>query len=268
MRARHHRFCDDSLACDCFLPQGHARCRSSWQIHINPAAETDKADTLARDNHVTGLHERHDPTRYQACDLRKADALTTPGFEQDMLAFIVFTCLVEVRIHEFARNIDNLPDRSAHRRAIDMDVEHTHENRYATHQFVAEPVWSRHFGRWRNIADQGYQPVRWCNDQIIICRRHADRIAKKRGDPDCQADKGPGNDVPAQPKKQDGCGRRYRKIFIGFGMNGWPLPAHIAVVARGLLKLCHARLIQLVVRGDNRLHISAPHPVDCAGFAP
>ena len=61
-----------------------------------------------------------------------------------MLPFIFFARFVEIGIHEFARHIDQSLNDTANRRAIDVNVEDTHENRHTRNLRRLQPRASIH----------------------------------------------------------------------------------------------------------------------------
>ena len=82
-------------------------------------------------------HETDDPARDQTGDLHHADAAGA-GRNDQAVALIVEARLVEVGIKEFAGLIDDLLNAPRRRAAVDVTIEHAHEDRDARQQLVAE----------------------------------------------------------------------------------------------------------------------------------
>src|SRR5215213_4655906 len=114
--------CDRTLA-DC--DEGHVTLR---EVNVNTAAETNKADPLARRDLAALVHKSDDPAGDQPGDLDDADAASGVRLDGEGLAFIVFAGLVQVGIDEFAGHISDADDPAVYRRAIHMHVEDIHEN--------------------------------------------------------------------------------------------------------------------------------------------
>ena len=64
------------LAADRRLTGRNQNVAAGRQININPAAETDQADTLACRYASPLAHKSHDPPRDQTCDQHHADLLS------------------------------------------------------------------------------------------------------------------------------------------------------------------------------------------------
>ena len=113
-----------------------------------------------------------------------------------MLALILVAGFVEVGIEEFARDIDNPFDRTADRRAVDVHIEHAHENRNPGHRLFTQCLRSAQFGRWRHNLDQRDQAVGGCHNKTIVSRRGTRGIAKERQRPCGYAEHRPSQRFP------------------------------------------------------------------------
>src|SRR4029078_8507592 len=123
--------CDHGLAGDRALAEQDLGRGPGGQIDVDPAAEADQADALTRFDDIAFLDERQDSPRNQPGDLGEADASAVRSLDQEMLALIVLARLVEVGVNELARHVGDALDSPRDRRAIDVNVEHAHENRDA-----------------------------------------------------------------------------------------------------------------------------------------
>ena len=195
-------FGQDRLAGDDRLPEQHFRIGPCGQVDVDPAAEADQPDPLAGRDDVARLDERHDPPRHQPGDLGEADRPPVGPLDQDMLALVLLARLVEVGVEELAGDVDHPPHRPADRRAIDVHVEHRHEDRDARDRLgAAGPAWPLPSGPCSSsgggdLADQRDQPVGGRDDQVVALRHHALGIAEEGEHAERQERQRPGRASP------------------------------------------------------------------------
>ena len=227
---------DDGFARDHLLAQHHARLRIAREVDVDPAAEADQPDALARCDGIARLHERHDPACHEAGDLGEAHAPAVGAFDEDVLAFVLFARLVEIGVEELAGDIDHPLDRPRHRRAIDVDVEHAHENRDACHRLFAEPfaalpVIAHQFGGRRDLFDQRDEAVGRGNDVVLALRGDANRIAEEGEHAQRQEGERPGQGFPSEEGEYEAQRKHGEAVFAAFGMDRGPAPAGFAIPA-------------------------------------
>ncbi len=145
------------LTCHRTLAQAHLRRDVIGQIDVDAAAEADEADALTGGDHVARLDETDDAARDQAGNLGKADLAAIAPLDHEMLALILVRRLVEIGIQELARDIDDLTDDARDRCAVDVHVEHRHEDRHADQRRLAQ--FADQFARDRHALDHGDQPI-------------------------------------------------------------------------------------------------------------
>src|SRR5208283_2019288 len=136
--------------------------------------EADEADALARAYPRALLSEADDPSRDQAGDLHDAK-LPRGRVDDDAVAFVVLTRLVEIRVEEEARMINNPLDAALDRRPVHVNVEHRHEDRHA----LKRPHAETELRRRRSEAGEADDPVRRRDDQIGADRSHPGGVAKE-----------------------------------------------------------------------------------------
>src|SRR5262245_48403871 len=110
------------------LPFRHQGARALRQIDIDARAEADHADALAGPDTCAFAREGDDAPGNQACDLHDNDARRA-GTDDEGVALVVLARLIEVGVDESARLVDDLLDPAGDGAAIDMAVEHVHEDR-------------------------------------------------------------------------------------------------------------------------------------------
>src|SRR5215468_4931899 len=127
----------DGFTRDRCLPNGHQRRRPHRQIDIQARAETDHAKTLPGSDGLAGPYEADNPPRDQACNLYNRDSRSR-RCDHQAIALVVDTRLVEIGIEELAGVINDFLDLPGDRTAVNMTVEHAHEDRNARQWSVAE----------------------------------------------------------------------------------------------------------------------------------
>src|SRR6185312_11853301 len=110
------------------LALGHERPRDLGQIDIEPRAEADQPKAFARADQLAFLHETHDPARHESGDLDHADTPVRRGDHQ-RIALVILARLIELGIDEGARPVGDVLDLAGRGRAVDVTVEHAHEDR-------------------------------------------------------------------------------------------------------------------------------------------
>src|SRR5215470_6567192 len=167
------------LARDRSLPFCHERPRALGQVDIDARAEADHADAL------TGTHARafackgDDAPGDQACDLHDGDA-GRAGTDHEGIALVVLARLVELGVDEGAGLVDDLLDPAGDGAAIDVTVEHVHEDRDARQGALAEIE----LRRWHRIDDLAHAAVGGRHHQALARRRHPVGIAEEQRAPD------------------------------------------------------------------------------------
>ena len=111
------------------------------------AVPQDEGAIIAPADGLVTLIQKVPPPRDQTRNLSEADPQPVVPLDQYMLAFIILARLVQVSVQELARNIDHRLDRPADRRAIDMDVEHAHEDGHADQRLIAKTRRPGHLAR-------------------------------------------------------------------------------------------------------------------------
>ena len=151
-----------------------------------------------------------------------------------MLALVLITRLVELGIHELAGDVDHAAHRSAHRRAVNVHIEHAHENRNAGDRpgrksAIARTIIDLQF-RWRfNHFDQHYQAISRRNNRGIALRHHAFGITEKREHPRRQQQQWPTDQLPIEREQKKQAGRnRDQTELAPFRVDRGPVPHRLA----------------------------------------
>lgn len=224
------------------LPQRNPRHRSCGQIYVHTAAKADQADALPRRNDITGFDERYNTPRHQPRYLRETDTQTVVALHDNMLPLIIFARLVEIGVDELPRYINDRFDGSGNRRAIDVDIEHAHEDRHAHHGCIADAVCRPRNLAWRlDFLYQGDQAIGGCDEKVGIIGRNAHRVAKKGEHPQRYTDQKPPQYSPAKEKHQQSDSGGYGAKFPPLGMNVRKPPFHAGLRSGG----CRLRTIGL-----------------------
>ena len=174
---------------------------------------------MASGNHVAFLYESDDAARDKAGNLRKADTHTIGALDKEVLAFILFARLIEVGIEEFACDIGHALDGAADWRAVDMDIEHAHENRDTRHRLVAQSRRASKLDRWHHGLDQGHETVGWSHDETVINGGCPGRIAEKCQRPDGDTRHRPGKRFPSHEGENRGYSSGDQSELASFRMN-------------------------------------------------
>ncbi len=141
-----------------------------------------------------------------------------------MLPLILFARLIQIGVEEFTRNIGNARDRAAHGRAIDVHIEHAHENRHPRHRLITKAQWPGKLWRGQHLFDQGDEAIGGGNDEAIILRRGARGIAEECERPSGNGSHGPSQRLPRHEGEKDGDGPCDHPEFAAFGMDGRESP--------------------------------------------
>src|ERR1700751_463891 len=157
------------------LPFAGQNARAFGEVYVDTRSEADHADTLAGAKAVTFTREANDPARDQAGDLNDGKALAAAGDDDESVSLVVLARFVEVGADEFAGAIDDALDASGDRAAIDVAVEHAHEDRDARQRPFAEFKLARR----DHVHDLTDAAVRRRHHDLLSDRRYARRIAKK-----------------------------------------------------------------------------------------
>src|SRR5262249_46421189 len=165
-------------------------------------AETNEPETLAGADRLAFADETHDAPRHQARDLDHADAPVRRG-DYQRIALIVFARLVEFGIDEGARPVGDAIDPASDRRAVDVTIEHAHENGNAQQR----PVAKAEFGRRDRIDDHGDTAVGRGDHDALAHRRDADGIAEEQRAPDREHGPDPAQRRP-DPEQDQACKRK------------------------------------------------------------
>jgi hypothetical protein len=134
-------------------------------------------------------------------------------------------------------NVYHSLDRAADRRAIDVHVEHRHEDRDARDWLRRKPgrtigVGRLQLGRRRDLPDQRDQPVGRGDDQVAALRHYALRIAEEREHPERGEQQRPAEPADAEPDQDDQRdGDRAEAELAPFGMDRRPGPRGVAPAA-------------------------------------
>ena len=159
--------------------------------------------------------------------------MPSPSFDQHMLPLVLFARLVEIGVEELARNVDHPTHRTADRRAVDVDIEHAHENRNPGHRCGIElrpaaAVIDRKLAGRRHLDDRGYQPVRRRDDEAIVLRRDPHRIAEEREYRRDQRGQRPCDRLPGKESGKRRGPRCDQAEFAALWMNRRPMPPGLA----------------------------------------
>jgi hypothetical protein len=119
------------LAGDGDLPFTRQHACTFGQVNVDTGSETDHADALAGTKAFTLSREANNPARDQASDLNDGNALAGAGGDNECVSLVVLTRFVEIGADEFAGAIDDAFNAPGNRTAIDVAVEHAHEDRDA-----------------------------------------------------------------------------------------------------------------------------------------
>src|SRR5262245_43783559 len=170
---------DHGLARDRSLPFGPERPRPFGHIDSDPRAEPDHADALAGAHARAFAGEGDDPPGDQACNLHDDDARRA-GSDEEGIALVVLARLVKLGVDEGAGLVDDLLDPAGDGAAIDMAVEHVHEDRNAREGALAEIE----LRRWHRIDDLAHAAVGGCHHQALARRSYPIGIAEEQRTPD------------------------------------------------------------------------------------
>src|SRR5262245_55318901 len=172
----------DGFTRDRCLTNGHQRRRSLRQIDVQARAKTDHTKTLPGSDGLAGPYEADNPPRDKACNLYNRNSRTRRGDHQ-AIALVVDTRLVEIGVEEFAGVINDFLDLPGDRTAVNMAVEHAHEDRNARQWSVAEIK----VGRRNRAGDLAYATICRRHHQAVPYRGHPRGIAEEIRAPDrCQ----------------------------------------------------------------------------------
>ena len=104
--------------------------------------------------------------------------------------------------------------RAGDRRAIDVDVEHAHENRHARIFAVGKPILPRGFrGGGATRAIIVIRPSAGAIVDFVVVKRRAKGVAEEGGDPDRQPDEDPVQHMGMEQEGEEGNCRRADDIF-------------------------------------------------------
>ena len=137
------------------------------------------------------------------------------GSDHQRIALIVLRCLVEFGVEEGTLAVDNAAYPAANRRPVDVAVEDVHENGNAQHGLAAEVQ----FLRRNDIRHMGDAAIGGADDEIVIDRGNARRIAEEPGAPGRQQQADP-EQRPPQPAEHDRDGKEDGNELVALGMNG------------------------------------------------
>src|SRR3984885_5581548 len=137
---------DHRLAGNRGLAFGGERPRAFGQIDVDARAETDHADALAGGNRLALAGKRQDAPRHEACDLLGGDTPSVRHGDDERVALVVLARLVEIGAEEFAGTIDDALDAAGDGAAVDVAIEHAHENGNARQRPLPE---NERFPRYR-----------------------------------------------------------------------------------------------------------------------
>src|SRR5882672_265230 len=188
---------DHGLARDRGLPLRHQRPRAFRQVDIDARAEPDHADALAGTHARALAREGDNAPCDQSCDLHDDDARRA-GADEEGIAFVVLARLVEVGVDEGARLVDDLLDPAGGGAAIDVTVEHVHEDRDARQGALAEIELRRR----HRVDDLAHAAVGGRDHQALARRRHPVGIAEEQRAPDCHDGADPAERRPEPEQKQ------------------------------------------------------------------
>ena len=102
------------LTGDGSLPLAYQHVRVQRQVNIDARTETDEPDPFARGERIARRSETYDPSRHQSGDLNNSHRAVL-AFDDQSIAFVFLACLVEIRIDELARRVDNFLDPAGNR---------------------------------------------------------------------------------------------------------------------------------------------------------
>src|SRR5271165_5365104 len=167
------------------------------QIDVDPRAEPDQADPLARAQMRAFVGEAHDSPGDQARDLHHP-VPARRRLDDEAVALVVLARLVEVGVEKEAWMVDDPLDSPRDRRAVHMAVEHRHENRDA----LQRPHAQSQLGGRAGEAGEADHAVGRRDHEIGADRRHARGIAEEIGAPKRGDQPQPAERIPQPPENQ------------------------------------------------------------------
>jgi hypothetical protein len=134
--------------------------------------------------------------------------------DDEAVALVFLTRLVELGVEEFSRPVVDALNAAAHRRAVDVAIEDVHEHRHARQLGRAHAELARRHGR----ADEGDDAVGGTDDQPVVDRRDAGRIAEEEHAPGGQDQADPEQWLPNQAE-HDGRADEARYEGVAFAVD-------------------------------------------------
>src|SRR5690606_4947545 len=108
-------------------------------------------------------------------------------------------------VNELSGSVHNTPDMPGNRRAVNVTVEHAHEDGYPPAGLFSQAQLFR-CDTERNL---GNPPISRADHQILVERRHARRIAEEVYTPRCDDHSEPKSRLP-EPTEEERCKYEYR----------------------------------------------------------
>src|SRR5215472_16509575 len=107
------------------------------QVDIDARSKANHTDPLPDANVLALMRKGHDAARDEAGDLHHGDAPGRPG-DDERVTFILLARFIEVRVEKLPGPVDDALDAARHGTAINVTVEHAHENRDSRPRLVTE----------------------------------------------------------------------------------------------------------------------------------